>query len=69
MRSRQMSDDEHKDAETTTQDFVLLDHPLFFTPNVASLVAFSRKKKDLVVKEQLKGKDLLEALRRLFRTK
>ena len=39
--------EKQKDAEIQTQDFVLLDHPLFFTPNVATLVAFSRKKKEL----------------------
>ena len=49
-----------------TQDFVLLDHPLFFTPNVASLVAFSRKKKSLVLEKDLTGKALFEALKESF---
>jgi hypothetical protein len=59
-------DEEHKDGETTTQDFVLLDHPLFFTPNVATLVAFSREKKRLVLEKHLKGKDLLEEMKKSF---
>ena len=58
--------EKQKGAEIQTQDFVLLDHPLFFTPNVASLVAFSRKKKSLVLEKGLKGKDLLEALKESF---
>ena len=58
--------DKQKDAEIQTQDFVLLDHPLFFTPNVASLVAFSRKKKSVVLEKGLKGNDLLEALKESF---
>jgi Cytochrome C oxidase, cbb3-type, subunit III len=61
-----MPDDEHKKEETTTQDFVLLDHPLFFTPNVATLVAFSREKKRLVLQEHLKGKELLEEMKKGF---
>ena len=55
-----------QDAEVHTQDFVLLDHPLFFTPNVASLVAFSRKKKSLMLERGLTGKALLEALKESF---
>ncbi len=51
---------------TQSQDFVLLDHPLFFTPNVASLVAFSEKKKSLVLEKHLRGKALLEALKESF---
>ena len=58
--------EEQKDAETTTQDFVLLDHPLFFTPNVATLVAFSREKKRLVLEKHLKGKDLFEEMKKSF---
>jgi hypothetical protein len=53
-------------ADVQTQDFVLLDHPLFFTPNVASLLAFSRKKKSLRLDQGLTGKALLEALREAF---
>jgi hypothetical protein len=53
-------------AETQTQDFVLLDHPRFFTPNVASLLAFSRKKKSLVLEKGLKGDELLEALKEFY---
>ena len=55
-----------KDAATQTQDFVLLDHPLFFTPNVATLVAFSQKKKSLVLDRRLKGKELHDALKESF---
>ena len=58
--------EKNKDGELQTQDFVLLDHPLFFTPNVASLVAFSKKKKSLVLDKHLKGKDLFEALKESF---
>jgi mono/diheme cytochrome c family protein len=53
-------------AETHTQDFILLDHPQFFTPNVASLLAFSRKKKSLVLEKGLKGNDILKALNESF---
>jgi TIR domain len=53
--------EKQKDAETQSQDFVLSDHPLFFTPNVASLLAFSTKKKYLMLGKGLTGKDLLEA--------
>ena len=49
-----------------TQDFVLLDHPLFFTENVATLLKFSKKKKTLVLEKGLKGKDLLQALKPSF---
>jgi hypothetical protein len=52
--------------ETQTQDFILLDHPLFFTPNVATLVAFSRKKKSLLLDEGLRGMALLQALKQSF---
>ena len=45
---------------------MLLDHPLFFTPNVASLVAFSRKKKSLVLEKGLRGNDVLKALKESF---
>ncbi len=45
---------------------MLLDHPLFFTPNVATLVAFSRKKKSLILDKGLRGKDILEALKESF---
>jgi hypothetical protein len=54
-----------KEAETQTQDFVLLDHPLFFTPNVATLLAFSKEKKSRMEKG-LTGKDLAEALKASF---
>jgi hypothetical protein len=54
--------DKQKDAKTTIQDFVLLDHPLFFAPNVATLLAFSREKERLVSDKGLKGKEVLEAL-------
>jgi hypothetical protein len=55
-----------KEAEIHTQDFVLLDHPLFFTPNVATLLAFSRKKKTLILDEGLTGNALLAALKESF---
>ena len=55
-----------KDAATQTQDFVLLDHPLFFTPNVATLVAFSQKKKSLILDRRLKGEELHVALQESF---
>jgi hypothetical protein len=58
--------DQQKDAQIHTQDFVLLDHPLFFTPNVATLVAFSRMKKSLVLDKGLRGKAILEALKASF---
>ena len=45
---------------------MLLDHPLFFTPNVATLVAFSQEKKRLILDKHLKGKDLLEEIERDF---
>jgi len=48
------------------QDFVLLDHPQFFTPNVARLLAFSQKKKSLVLEKHLTGKALLEELKASF---
>jgi hypothetical protein len=54
------------DADADCQDFVLLDHPLFFTPNVASLVAFSEKKKSLMLDQHLKGKALGQALNEFF---
>ena len=44
---------------------MLLDHPLF-TPNVATLVAFSQKKKRLVLDRRLKGKELHDALKESF---
>ena len=53
-------------AEPQNQDFVLLDHPQFFTPNVASLLAFSQKKKSLVLEKHLTGKALLEGLKASF---
>ena len=53
-------------AEPKDQDFVLLDHPQFFTPNVASLLAFSQKKKSLVLEKHLTGKALLEELNLSF---
>ena len=55
-----------KEEATQSQDFVLLDHPLFFTPNVATLVAFSQKKKSLVLDKHLKGKELHNALKESF---
>jgi hypothetical protein len=55
-----------RDSQMQSQDFVLLDHPLFFTQNVASLLAFSRKKKSLVLEKGLRGKALLEALNESF---
>jgi cytochrome c peroxidase len=55
-----------KGEQLHTQDFILLDHPLFFTPNVASLVAFSKMKKSLVLGKHLTGKALLEALKESF---
>ena len=58
--------EEHKEAETTTQDFVLLDHPRFFTQNVATLVAFSLERKRLVLGKHLKGKDLFEEMKKCF---
>jgi mono/diheme cytochrome c family protein len=54
------------DAEIQTHDFVLLDHPLFFTRNVATLVAFSRKKKSLILEKGLTGMALFAALKESF---
>ena len=59
------SENQH-DPATHTQDFVLLDHPLFFTPNVATLVAFSQKKKSVILDRRLKGKELHDALKEAF---
>jgi Cytochrome C oxidase, cbb3-type, subunit III len=53
-------------AKPQNQDFVLLDHPQFFTPNVASLLAFSQKSKSLVLDKHLTGKALLEGLKPSF---
>jgi hypothetical protein len=58
--------EKQKDAKAMIQDFVLLDHPLFFTPNVATLVAFSREKKRLVLDKGLKDKELLREMKKSF---
>ena len=55
-----------KDQQIQSQDFVLLDHPLFFTPNVGSLLAFSQMKKTLVLEKHLTGKALLAAMKESF---
>ncbi len=55
-----------KEEATQSQDFVLLDHPLFFTPNVATLVAFSQKKKSLILERHLIGTELHNALKESF---
>jgi hypothetical protein len=65
VRPTKLSEKE-KGPENQTQDFVLLDHPLFFTPNVASLVAFSRKKKSLILEKGLTGMALFAALKESF---
>ena len=50
------------EMDAKTQDFVLLDHPLFFTENVSTLAAFSLDREALVKEKRLQGQELFAAL-------